>query len=156
MTVEWSNLSNPNYILDSLTQLFIFELRVKHDMCDTTKIEFNQSPLPIQFYDKNFNLLDLNYDDSKIYLNVNTCLTGVDNVETAELFYIYPNPASDKIFIDATFKYNHLILRNSTGQKIAEYDSSANEIDVSLLPRGYYLIEITSTKERIIKKLILI
>lgn len=61
------------------------------------------------------------------------------------LFSIYPNPSSDKIFITA----KHSLPKSATiysmdGKKVLNLSLQNNSIDVSGLPKGIYFVEINS------------
>jgi hypothetical protein len=73
--------------------------------------------------------------------------TGVGTVKNDALS-IYPNPASDKIFINTTGQINNTVFA-ADGRKLIETDKK--EIDIKSLPAGIYIIKIADSKGNIIK-----
>ncbi|MEX1000696.1 MAG: YCF48-related protein [Crocinitomicaceae bacterium] len=81
-------------------------------------------------------------------------ILSVNEADNKAHFTIYPNPSSDKIFIqplDETIK--SLAIYNQLGQKIKEFEAS-DEIDVSFLLKGIYLLEIKTDKHQSIKRFV--
>lgn len=74
--------------------------------------------------------------------------TGVD-VEEKEIqeLIIYPNPASNKIAIQSNTSYNHFCILNLYGQQILEGDLQANEINISELSKGLFILKLANNKE---------
>lgn len=85
---------------------------------------------------------------------VGSCTTGLNDTKKYEPISVYPNPATNKVHIltenkDQQFKIQML---NIYGQLIMS--SESNELDVSRIPNGVYLIKIEFENQKIIKKLI--
>ena len=78
------------------------------------------------------------------YVSVGT--TGVESIES-ETVIVYPNPASDDVWVyNATGNVQHVRLFDLTGKVIpASFagDQGKIRIDVSLLPRGIYILQVT-------------
>jgi hypothetical protein len=75
-----------------------------------------------------------------------TVTTGTnDKNDKAELFEIFPNPASSKVFVNATVPSHQLSIINSAGKIMKEIAHPANktEIEISSWPQGLYLILVT-------------
>lgn len=75
-------------------------------------------------------------------------------------YHIYPNPTSDKVFIDVPKNLMYQIsLTNISGKVIKKMETQMNEsiieFDVSVLLKGIYLVELKSESNRIIQKLII-
>ncbi len=75
--------------------------------------------------------------------------------------YVYPNPISntEKLQLDKVqpSRIVKMSLYNALGNKINEYAGSQNQLNVSHLPQGSYVLEIkyldgTSYKHKVIKK----
>ena len=81
--------------------------------------------------------------------------TGVD-VEEKEIqeLIIYPNPASNKIAIRSNSNYNHYYIFNLYGQPILEGDLQANEINISELSKGLFILKLANDKEYVQVKFI--
>ena len=66
---------------------------------------------------------------------------------------IYPNPASEYVYLKSKSKITHAEIFDSTGRRMnAQY--SGSRIDVRNLQPGTYLIKITSGNETYSQKLI--
>ncbi len=85
-----------------------------------------------------------------------TSLTGITE-NKKELVTIYPNPANDKLTIDcAENKKTKIQGYNMLGKCVlqGELSSGTNEIDVSSLSKGVYIIKMTGTDWTVQRKLI--
>lgn len=83
------------------------------------------------------------YIDS-IFVSTDTVL-GLEEIDTANSLYIYPNPAENNITIELKDGYNSLICYNMLGEVVKSVNSiseSISNLDVSDLPKGIYLINI--------------
>ena len=82
-----------------------------------------------------------------------SCTLSTDLTEKNLPIQIYPNPASEKFNISGPF--NKAIIFNIEGKQLII--SRSNEIDISLLSEGVYLIKVFDNKNNIIdvKKLII-
>jgi hypothetical protein len=71
--------------------------------------------------------------------------TGMVNDLYQTRFGIYPNPAEDKLYINAENTIHKLTILNIVGQEIQTFDvvsSGSTEIDISKLERGIYFITV--------------
>ena len=60
-------------------------------------------------------------------------------VESAQTFSVYPNPATQVIYIDSQSKEDFKIqIFDSSGNKVLEADSNMNAIDISTLNVGLF------------------
>lgn len=75
-------------------------------------------------------------------------LVSTINIPVSQLFEIYPNPTSQTIFIqcNSLFKINSVSIFNILGQKEIQINKSLNQIDISALENGIYIIEIEFNK----------
>ncbi len=77
---------------------------------------------------------------------------------SSEAITIYPNPAKDKIFINNNS--NNLVvfatIFDLTGKKIFSKNSNLNEIDVTAIDKGIYLLELTTNQGTTITKKLII
>lgn len=88
----------------------------------------------------------------KLYLDsVNISKEDPANIKTIneELFYISPNPVSDYIKIASNYIVSKIIIKNNLGQEVSS--ENTNEINVSNLKPGIYLIEVI-TRNGVINK----
>jgi hypothetical protein len=74
----------------------------------------------------------------------NASMTNVNNNLGAGNFKIYPNPASNMIFIDAPVKVN-VVITDLAGRKEMEANG-VNKLDISKLTPGFYVITIHDEK----------
>ena len=78
---------------------------------------------------------------------------GTSEVNTVK-FEVYPNPTTDVINIETKGKLSSSILYNITGQKVLTSDQ--NQINVSSLPKGTYILKTiidgNENTKKIIKK----
>jgi hypothetical protein len=87
-----------------------------------------------------------------VSITVSSCPTGLNQLVMSNSVYnVYPNPASDKIYIqasgnisDATFE-----ISDALGKAIMKSNLNGNSqaINISQLPSGVYLVKITSGSE---------
>lgn len=93
-------------------------------------------------------------DASKVYsdASVEEQLSVADNAFASNL-QIYPNPASDKVFVKAD-KLNSVELYDLQGRKLAVKLNLDKSINVSSLPKGVYVIKLNIDGKSVSKKLV--
>jgi Secretion system C-terminal sorting domain len=97
---------------------------------------FDETPLSISYY----RLRQIDYDGKEKPSNI-VSVTLKGNKD----FVIFPNPTKDKItFNTATFEPNRVVICNNLGQIVMDNTYQINELDVSSLPTGVYVIELIS------------
>ncbi|MCF8298613.1 MAG: T9SS type A sorting domain-containing protein, partial [Saprospiraceae bacterium] len=107
-----------------------------------------------------YNITLSSYDDcdtivtSKSIIVIQTSLME-DNL--FENLTFYPNPASDKIIIENEFESEiSVCIFNVLKESLIKIDNlSTNEIDVSSLKSGLYLIQVNNGNESVTKKLLI-
>ena len=110
------------------------------------------------FYFENSESLNCFEDDEVSYSNVSNCMTlGTDDIIIKDSNQIYPNPASEVLFIEIDNPTTNLIyILDITGKEI--YTTKAlqrtTSIDVSYLKSGLYMVKIVSNQGNITSKLI--
>ena len=79
-----------------------------------------------------------------------------DNIQEIEIS-IYPNPAVDKLSITSKngLKIETVNIYNQLGQKVLQINEIRENIDISTLGQGIYIIEITTSELNIRQKLII-
>lgn len=84
-------------------------------------------------------------------------VNNIRDIEDDEIIKVYPNPASDKIYINVK-KAEQLKIQffNSNGVSVmqSQLNSKLNEIDISGLSKGIYTIQISNGQESYQKKLV--
>ena len=90
--------------------------------------------------------------------------TSINNlIEKKPIIKIYPNPASNYVFVDLS-NINHnaeLFVYNSFGVLINKYDknktnSNLLKIDFTAYPAGLYLIQVITKNSKIVKKVLIV
>ena len=82
-------------------------------------------------------------------------LVGIAENNLEHNFSVYPNPASDNLFVIMSEAKN-LILYNSLGEEVSNWNLSAgtNEINISDLSSGIYFLELKTESGVVMKKII--
>lgn len=68
--------------------------------------------------------------------------TGIAN-EGSNDIHIYPNPATDMIYLSAQKELKEVALLNELGQIILTRNSSLDKLDLSYVPSGIYYLQVT-------------
>lgn len=90
------------------------------------------------------NAISINVDD--IIYDVDIHLIEIDSITTASEsltdtnIHLYPNPATDYIYITESENISKICLYNSLGIKVVELNKNTNSIPVYDLPNGIYII----------------
>lgn len=123
----------------------------------------------------NPNLLGLscNYVDSTLYLGSGICLHGLPHLisdywtspvssstlDLKDKFSIFPNPATEYLYIESklSFHNNKVAFYDIAGRKYLEMiiNSTLQKIDISKLPKGYYIIKHINESENIFGKILI-
>jgi hypothetical protein len=89
---------------------------------------------------------------------VQDCLiSSVDDMANQVKVYIYPNPASDKIYINSDMDIRSTTIYNHLGQIVLNTENEDQKMDISGLQSGIYILEIMlkdNKSSRIIKRFI--
>jgi uncharacterized protein (TIGR02145 family) len=83
--------------------------------------------------------------------------TQINEFDNNDPIQIYPDPARDRIFIDLVDRQNfNMQLFNIIGECVMKKELTHfnNEIDISFLPKGVYIIKITDASSSIQQKLV--
>jgi len=90
-------------------------------------------------------------------LNSNTItmetISSVKETTLSEIL-IYPNPASNKLFIQSNKQLKQIDIYNIQGQLVKSERGNSQEISISDLTNGMYIINLTTDSEKIIQKFI--
>ena len=81
----------------------------------------------------------------------------VDEINLADNISIYPNPTTDKLFITSNngLKIETVNIYNQLGQIVLKKNKIKENINISSLGQGIYIIELTSSELKIRQKLII-
>ena len=92
-----------------------------------------------------------NEGNQAIYGNV---LLAIPNFENS-FFTIYPNPASDQLYITSeNYVIENVTIYSALGKKVIELENFDTSIDVSYLSEGMYFIEVSTSKGKSVQKFI--
>jgi hypothetical protein len=82
---------------------------------------------------------------------------GLEETTPKSEFTISPNPASNKIKVTSKNELNieTITIYNQLGQKILQIDESKDDIDISALGQGIYIVELTSNELKARQKMII-
>ena len=126
------------------------------DNCGISDIQISQT----QFTDEHVgeNTISLTVTDN--YGNISSCDAivtveaglGVDNI-SLNTIRLHPNPTSDIINISGNFSELSFIVYDLLGKKIFKGNTS-RIIDTSKLEKGIYLIEFSSSNQKVVRKII--
>ena len=104
----------------------------------------------LDYYDCENNLLCEYKDGEQVFENpeYNTCYIDETSVQEQDLQHVslYPNPAKETVLIEGA-KASEVQLYNAFGQLVKTVKDS-NEINMSGLPQGVYLLRITDAEGR--------
>ena len=79
----------------------------------------------------------------------NSCMlpNSFENIEATTCQYnLYPNPSASKVWFDNGHDKNEIVIYNLSGKRLKTLVAVDNEIDLSDLTNGVYLIEFTDKK----------
>jgi Secretion system C-terminal sorting domain len=107
---------------------------------------YDEGPLSISYY----RLRQIDFDGKtkpsnivSVSLNKNSDIT------------LFPNPTKDKIAFNTTaFEPNRVVVYNNLGQIVMDKTYQINELDVSSLPTGLYVLELTSDNLKVNKRFV--
>jgi len=78
------------------------------------------------------------------------CVVSVSEISMNEIGF-YPNPASDHLFINTRHKIQQIDFLSITGKKIITIYNPTNQINLSFLSNGLYLIRVFNSDLELIK-----
>ncbi len=93
------------------------------------------------------------FDAYIVKLGIPNIITETINIPVENSFQLFPNPASNMLFIQSTENIKSIKCINYLGQNV-EMKISSNSIDISALSNGLYFLLITNEKETITRKLV--
>ncbi|UOU96801.1 T9SS type A sorting domain-containing protein [Chryseobacterium daecheongense] len=85
--------------------------------------------------------LDASNNVLTFYLDVTAYLSTNESSSPNNGVSIYPNPVKDVLYIKGTGKIEKAEVYNMVGQKIRSFDTVKDQLDVSFLPKGNYILE---------------
>ena len=91
--------------------------------------------------------IELNFRDMSV-------MTGISKTNNSFQVTIYPNPAHDLLFVQNCDSNFRIQIFDLNGKLLASYNLSNNQIDISHLSKGQYIINITNKNQTVVKKFI--
>jgi hypothetical protein len=95
------------------------------------------------------------------FVVVDTTQTGTKEVFTENDFVLFPNPASNRLFVkfnDISKQAYYIRITNILGRTLMMLPQPelSNGIDISVLPAGTYFLQLTdlSSKKTVVKKFV--
>lgn len=80
--------------------------------------------------------------------------TAVAGITEESALKIYPNPANSILFIEGLTNNPTVTIYNMTGSMVIKTNLSENKVDISHLPAGFYIMELTKKGKSIIRRFI--
>jgi hypothetical protein len=82
--------------------------------------------------------------------------TSMNTGEQKETFFIFPNPLSDKLFVDNLFGRGEITIYSTEGEKVLQsiITNLKYETDVRNLPPGIYIVKIQAGEKVVVKKMV--
>jgi len=121
----------------------------------TSDVEFPRSVYAADLdNDGDMDVLSASQNDNKIawYENLTILGTPTFGLDTIK---IYPNPAQNKVYIDAPqHNITQVTVYNLLGKQIAHVQDNLMEIDLSKMASGLYVLKIETTNGTISKKIV--
>jgi hypothetical protein len=119
-------------------------------------LELERDSFPCEYWAPIF------YDGIDFLASVNPYvdeLTSRADQSLSPEFHVFPNPAIDCIEIKTSFnsgQRHHIEIFNSIGKKVKDIWTSeiSIKLDLSSLPEGMYLIQVSNRNKKTVKKLI--
>jgi hypothetical protein len=91
--------------------------------------------------------IELNFRDMSV-------MTGISKTNNSFQVTIYPNPAHDLLFVQNCDPNSRIQIFDLNGKLLASYNLSNNQIEISHLSKGQYIINITNKNQTFVKKFI--
>ncbi len=101
-------------------------------------------------YDVNSKLLCFYYQGNLVYTSdFDTCFrTSTKDIIKDHDVKIFPNPATDKIFIQTELSFTEVSIFNALGKIMLSSEQFGDGVDVSNLPHGLYYIRLTNADNK--------
>ena len=81
---------------------------------------------------------------------------STNQIETQNMFSLYPNPANSQVVINTneTQALGEVLLTDMTGKVVKQFQTqkSTTEIDVSTLENGIYFVKAGGVSQKLVKK----
>lgn len=127
VNTQWVRLSkSPNYLVPE-----------EQDMMN---IVFNSCGLDYGYYEAVLRIATINDENPEIAIPIKLKVSGADvNEFTENKYKVYPNPATDVLFIEGQ-NLKHVVIYNTVGEMIKVLQINNNSINIHELENGVYFI----------------
>lgn len=153
--LDW-DISGSSFNIDVTDGTTTYSMRIDSDVDITgtaaPTTPFNLTGLGGQFdssspYDEGYQILPR-------YMADIDPIVGLNNPELAAQIRLFPNPATDAVFVSTTLEIEQIRLTNVLGQVIMESFQNEQRIDLANLAPGLYFIQIQTNEGLVTKELI--
>lgn len=104
--------------------------------------------------DTDMDVFAASQNNNKVVWYENLTVLGVTDNSLVDI-KVYPNPSSDKIFIDSTNKFiDQVVIYDILGKQLFSKHENVKEVDISHLQNGMYFLRIATDNGELIKKII--
>ena len=115
----------------------------------------NSSSSLVRFYEDNADVFYGTFDTGLVRYNIDLSTLDVAQSQLKDAIAIYPNPASTNLWITAAdLQIQDVKIYNIKGQLVIEVSENMEQIDISSLNSGVYLIKIETAKQTFFKRLL--
>lgn len=115
----------------------------------------NTATSAIQFVDDRADVYFGTFDLGLVKYSIDLFVLGNNNNEFSSEIAMYPNPATDSFSVVASNKaIENISVYNTTGQLVLENTTNIENVDISQLNRGMYLVKITTDNGTYFKRLL--
>jgi len=156
-TLDLSLHTNLTYLWARNNQLT--SLNVKNgNNTNVTLFNCNLNPdlTCVEVDDATWSTANWNFIDATASFSENCNYLAIDDFDLENAISIYPNPVKDRFTIqkDDVFTIDNIMIYNTLGKTVYQSSSTNNDVDISDLSNGIYLVKIESNTNSIIKKII--
>lgn len=166
---QYGNIVNIVTDIDSVYLGSVYRKRFKLDSCMFPQQLYYIEGIGSTFgllsptwcpFEEIYNLLCFSENSLTVFPNnTTTCsvVTSVNEIPLENPFSIYPNPSTGQLNINSNLQSYDISIFNSTGQLIKKkyINSTSALFDISDLPTGLYLIQLTENGNQIYKQTII-
>ena len=78
------------------------------------------------------------------HLSISSAAAGINSPSATAAIQLYPNPVNSELNISTSARIDQARILGTDGQLMMERKSSATRIDVSKLPAGVYILELSA------------
>ncbi len=124
------------------------------DPGDMSMIDFVNQPVPGEFVDTTFTPVGFTFVQGRVIVNGGDL--SIDNLENSPKYNVYPNPASDYLFIEGKMPVSEVAIYDMKGALVQEkkWDAFSAKIDLPDLHPGIYMVRVKTNSRRFYNQLI--